>query len=57
MNQERGIGLRGMSERLRIVGGRFNVISELSKGTEILAEVPLASSAENAKSKSDQVGK
>ncbi len=57
MNQDRGIGLRGMGERLRIVGGRFNVISEISKGTEIVAEVPLASSADNANSKSDQVGK
>jgi len=56
-NQERGIGLRGMSERLRIVGGRLRVISELSKGTEILAEVPTATSAENTKVKSQHVGK
>jgi hypothetical protein len=44
-----------MSERPRIVGGRLRVISELSKGTEILAEVPLAAFAENTITKSQAV--
>jgi PAS domain S-box-containing protein len=38
-----GIGLVGMRERLRLVGGRLSVKSGLMRGTEILAEVPLAS--------------
>jgi signal transduction histidine kinase len=29
-----------MSERLRLVGGRLSVKSELMQGTEIFAEVP-----------------
>ena len=39
-----GIGLIGMSERLRLVGGRFTVHADRNRGTEILAEVPLAGS-------------
>jgi len=34
--------LVGMRERLRLVGGRLSVKSELLHGTEILAEVPSA---------------
>lgn len=41
-NPAAGIGLVGMRERLRLVGGRLSVKSELSHGTEIIAEVPLA---------------
>ena len=41
-NPEAGIGLVGMRERLRLVGGRLSVKSELLQGTEILAEVPSA---------------
>jgi PAS domain S-box-containing protein len=44
-NPAAGIGLVGMRERLRLVGGRLSVKSELLRGTEILAEVPLAESA------------
>jgi PAS domain S-box-containing protein len=40
-----GIGLVGMTERLRLVGGRFLIKSELMRGTEILAEVPLSAPA------------
>jgi signal transduction histidine kinase len=36
-----GIGLMGMTERLRLVGGRLLVKSKRRKGTEVLAEVPL----------------
>jgi signal transduction histidine kinase len=39
-----GIGLVGMTERLRLVRGRFLIKSELMRGTEILAEVPLLTS-------------
>jgi signal transduction histidine kinase len=38
--QGMGIGLMGMTERLRLVGGRLLVKSKRLKGTEILAEVP-----------------
>jgi PAS domain S-box-containing protein len=41
-NPDAGIGLVGMRERLRLVGGRLSVKSELLHGTEILAEVPSA---------------
>jgi signal transduction histidine kinase len=42
-NPAAGIGLVGMRERLRLVGGKLSVKSELMRGAEILAEVPLAS--------------
>ena len=37
-----GIGLIGMRERVRLVGGRLTVRSELNRGTEVLAEIPLS---------------
>jgi PAS domain S-box-containing protein len=37
-----GLGLVGMSERLRLVRGRLSIKSEDLQGTEILAEVPLS---------------
>src|SRR6202008_4312263 len=36
-----GIGLVGMRERLRAVGGEFRVFSAVENGTEIHASVPL----------------
>ena len=42
---EAGIGLVGMRERLRLIGGRLSVHSAPGRGTEILAEVPLPVSA------------
>jgi len=42
-----GIGLVGMRERLRLVGGTFLVTSQPGRGTEISAEVPLVA-RENA---------
>jgi signal transduction histidine kinase len=44
-NRDAGIGLIGMHERIRLVGGRLLVRSEPNRGTEILAEVPFATSA------------
>jgi PAS domain S-box-containing protein len=41
-NPAAGIGLVGMRERLRLVGGRLSVKSGFMQGTEVLAEVPLA---------------
>jgi signal transduction histidine kinase len=40
-NAYAGIGLAGMRERLRLIGGRLSINSEPLRGTEILAEVPL----------------
>jgi PAS domain S-box-containing protein len=40
-----GIGLVGMTERLRLVSGRLSIRSELKRGTELLAEVPLSAPA------------
>ncbi len=39
-----GIGLIGMRERLRLLGGRLSVRSELTRGTEVIAEIPLSAS-------------
>jgi signal transduction histidine kinase len=56
-NPGAGIGLVGMRERLRLVGGRLSVNSELMHGTEILAEVPLAASADEAQVRTQAAGK
>jgi PAS domain S-box-containing protein len=56
-NPGAGIGLIGMSERLRLVGGRFLVRSEPLKGTKIIAEVPLAWSAIETKASAHAAGK
>ena len=37
-----GLGLLGMRERLRLVGGKINIMSQLGKGTTIQAEFPWA---------------
>jgi PAS domain S-box-containing protein len=56
-NPASGIGLIGMTERLRLVGGRLLVKSEPNCGTEILAEVPLAVHLNKVKVKSYAAGK
>ena len=56
-NPDAGIGLVGMRERLRLVGGRLSVNSELLRGTEILAEVPLAAAAPAAHLRTQAVGR
>jgi signal transduction histidine kinase len=37
-----------MRERLRLVGGRFSLMTEVMRGTETLAEVPLSAPANEA---------
>jgi PAS domain S-box-containing protein len=51
-----GIGLIGMRERLRLVGGRLSVQSTPMRGTEILAEVPLHESQGNTPIRSQAAG-
>ncbi len=36
-----GIGLIGMSERLRLIGGRLSINSQFSRGTDVIIEAPL----------------
>jgi signal transduction histidine kinase len=50
-NPAAGIGLVGMRERLRLVGGRLSVKSGPMSGTEIFAEVPLTSTTGQGTSK------
>jgi len=44
-----GIGLVSMRERLRLVGGKLSIQSAPMRGTEILAEVPLYVSSNDAR--------
>ncbi|MGC1256954.1 MAG: PAS domain S-box protein, partial [Candidatus Acidiferrales bacterium] len=50
-NEDAGLGLVSMRERLRLVGGRLSVQSAPMRGTEILAEVPLVVSADEPRVK------
>ena len=47
-NSEDGIGLESMRERLRLVGGKLSVHSKLTKGTEVLAEIPRSAFAKQS---------
>ena len=38
-----GLGLLGMQERVGLLRGNFAICSQLGKGTEITAEIPLES--------------
>jgi len=40
LGHEVGLGLLGMKERMRLVGGTLGVVSRPGKGTSITAEVP-----------------
>jgi signal transduction histidine kinase len=40
----RGLGMVGMEERLRQVGGALRVTSQPGRGTTLIAEVPVAGS-------------
>jgi PAS domain S-box-containing protein len=52
-----GIGLIGMSERLRLVGGMLLVKSEAGRGTEISAEVPLAAAVTEEQARTQITGR
>ncbi len=52
-----GIGLVGMSERLRLVGGRFTVNSQPGQGTEIIAEVPLSAGEQFSEANAQAMGR
>jgi PAS domain S-box-containing protein len=52
-----GIGLVGMSERLRLVGGRFTVNSQPGQGTEITAEVPLSAGEQFSEANAQAMGR
>jgi signal transduction histidine kinase len=56
-NSAAGIGMIGMSERLRLVGGKLLLKSEPNRGTEILAEVPLAASANETQHRAQTAGR
>jgi PAS domain S-box-containing protein len=51
-----GIGLVSMRERLRLVGGTLSVRSAPSKGTEILAQVPLSAQMSETQRKTRAAG-
>jgi signal transduction histidine kinase len=55
-NAHPGIGLIGMRERLRLVGGTLMVNSELGRGTEICAEVPLPAFEKEDQARTKTVG-
>jgi signal transduction histidine kinase len=46
-----GIGLIGMRERLRLVGGMLSVRSATARGTEVVAQVPLRVTAIEARAR------
>jgi signal transduction histidine kinase len=46
-----------MIERIRLVGGKLLVKSEPNRGTEILAEVPLAASLNKALARAQAAGR
>lgn len=56
-NSAAGIGMIGMTERLRIVGGKLLIKSEPNRGTEILAEVPLAVSSDETQFRTQAAGR
>jgi signal transduction histidine kinase len=47
----RGLGLLGMEERVRRLGGKLTIESELGTGTNIQAELPLAEVAAETQTK------
>jgi hypothetical protein len=51
-----GIGLIGMTERLRLVGGTLPVKSKVNCGTAIIAEVPMAVPAKEVQEKANDTG-
>ncbi|HWO38998.1 MAG TPA: hypothetical protein VNO32_60260, partial [Candidatus Acidoferrum sp.] len=55
-NTDVGIGLVGMRERLRLVGGSLSVQSTPMRGTEILAEAPLSVSVHERNARTTTAG-
>ena len=55
-NSGAGIGLIGMTERLRLVSGKLTIRSEPMRGTEIQAEVPLLALANDEQTKAVAAG-
>jgi signal transduction histidine kinase len=43
-----GVGLRGMEERLWLIGGQLDILSTPGYGTEIRARVPMSEAATNS---------
>lgn len=56
-NRAKGIGLVGMTERLRLVGGKLSIKSEPLRGTDVFAEVPPAVAAQDQIVKTAAVGR
>jgi signal transduction histidine kinase len=58
---QRQLGLAGMKERLRLVGGRLSIDSSISRGTVVAASVPIqtpaSSTVENEPNGADQLVK
>ena len=52
-----GIGLIGMCERLRLVGGQLLLQSRPNCGTQIIAEVPVTAAADPVQEKTQAVGR
>ncbi|HQU85669.1 MAG TPA: two-component regulator propeller domain-containing protein, partial [Pyrinomonadaceae bacterium] len=42
-NEKKGLGLNGISERVKILGGNFSIESEFEKGTTFLVEIKIES--------------
>lgn len=40
-NREYGMGIPSMSDRVKMLGGNFQIFSEIGKGTRVVVEVPL----------------
>ncbi|NOZ75086.1 MAG: hypothetical protein GXO90_06850, partial [FCB group bacterium] len=40
--EERGLGLQGISERVRIVGGHLRLKSKPKQGTVLLVDIPVS---------------
>jgi len=41
-NREYGVGIPSMNDRVKMLGGRFQVISEQGRGTKVIVEVPIS---------------
>ncbi len=41
LEENRGLGLRNLKSRIEVMGGKFNITSQIGKGTQYYFEVPL----------------